>query len=106
MSTENDYERTEGLHQRDARCLDGRQLRALAKVAEGDERRQQDGQRQGLRHEREPHVPEELRQHLHREPLADEVVDIAPQELHHQHKLADEEGSHKEQPELLGDEYI
>ena len=43
---------------------------------------------------------------LHRDTLADELVDISPQELHHQHKLADEERSHEQQHELLNHEYV
>ena len=41
-----------------------------------------------------------------RKPLANQLVDIAPQELHHQHKLADEERSEEQQAELLGYEYV
>ena len=57
-------------------------------------------------HEHKSHVPEELRQNLHRETLANEFVNIAPQKLHHQHKLADEEGAYEEQSKLLGYEYV
>ena len=34
------------------------------------------------------------------------VVNITPQKLHHQHKLADEERAHKQYQELLGDKHI
>ena len=101
-----DDERAHGLHQRDAGSLDGCQLRALAQVAEGYQRRQQDGQREGLRHQHQSHIPEKLGHHLQRQALAYQLVHIAPQKLHHQHKLADEERRKKQQPELFGDEDV
>ena len=73
-----DDERAHGLHERDAGGLDGGELAALAEVAERDERRQQQGQRQRLGHEHQTHVPEELRHDLHRDALTDELVDVAP----------------------------
>ena len=39
----NDYQGAHGLHQRNTCSLNGRQLRTLAQVAKGDERRQQNG---------------------------------------------------------------
>ena len=41
-----------------------------------------------------------------RKPFSYQVVDILPQELHHQHKKADEERSEKQHPELLTDKYV
>ena len=39
------------------------------------------------------HVPEELCQNAQRKAFSDKVINVSPQELHHQHKLADEERS-------------
>ena len=99
-------QRAEGLHQRNACGLDGREFRAFTQISECDERGEEDGQGQGLRHEHQTHVPKKLGQHLHRKALADELVDIPPQKLHHQHELADEKGTHKEQAKLFGYEDI
>ena len=92
------------LEQGDACRLDGCQLAALAQVAVGDERTEQDGQGEGLRHHDQGHVPEKLRQHINGETLADKRIDIAPQKLHHQHEEADEERAGKQLAELAGDE--
>jgi len=43
---------------------------------------------------------------VERETFTYQLVDISPQELHHQHKLADEERSHEKQSELLGDKDV
>jgi hypothetical protein len=59
-----------------------------------------------LRHHHQRHVLEELGKDIHRETLADEVIDITPQKLHHQHKEADEEGAREKQQKLPGDKYI
>ena len=99
-------ERTERLHQRNACCLDGRQLAAFSQVTESDERRKQNGQRQCLRNKHQAHVPEEFCKDFERKTFTDKLVDITPKELHHQHKLADEESTHKQQAELLGYKYV
>ena len=101
-----DNERTESLHKRYAGSLDSRKLRTFAHIAKGDKRRKQYGKRQSLRNKHQAHVPEELGKNFHRQALAYKLVDITPQELHHQHKLADEEGSYEQKAKLLGDEYI
>ena len=49
---------------------------------------------------------EELGHDVERETFTYQLVDISPQELHHQHKLADEERSHEKQTELLGDKDV
>ena len=103
---DDDDEPAEGLHQRDAGGLDGCQLRRFAKITKCDEARQEDGQREGLRHQHQAHIPEELRHDFQRQTLAYQFVDVSPQELHHQHELADEKGSGKQLQELLGYKYI
>ena len=97
-----DNERTHGLHQRHAGSLDSRQLRTFAQIAKSYQRRQQDSQGESLRHQHQTHIPEELRQHFHGKALANQLIDIAPQKLHHQHKLADEERGHEQQAKLFG----
>ena len=103
---DDDHKRAERLHKRYARSLDGRKLAALAQVTEGDKRRKQDGQRKRLRHEHKTHIPEELGQHVHGQTLTDELVDIAPKKLHHQHELTYKERSDKEESELFCDKFI
>ena len=105
-SHRNDDERPESLHQRYACGLDGCQLRAFTQITEGDKCRQKNSQRQSLRNKHQGHIPEELCHDFHGQSLTNKVVDISPQELHHQHELADEEGSHKEKTKLLGYENI
>ena len=61
---DDDNQRTEGLHQRDTSRLDSRQLRTLAQITESYQRRQQDGQRERLRHQHQSHIPEELSHNL------------------------------------------
>ena len=100
------YQRTERLHQRYSGSLYSCQLTAFAKVSEGDKRGQKDSKRQCLWNEHKAHIPEELRQHLHRKSFTNQFVNVSPQELHHQHELADEECSHEEHTKLFGYEYI
>ena len=104
--TGDDDERAHRLHQRDACRLDGSQLRALAQVAVCDQGRKKDGQRECLWHQSQAHIPEELCQYLQRQTLANQFVDISPQELHHQDEEADEKRSHEKQPELLSDKDV
>ena len=94
---DNNDDGTHALHQRNAGSLDSRQLGTLAKIAIGYQRRQQNSQRKSLGNKHQSHVPKELGQHIHGKSLADEVIDITPQKLHHQHKLADEKGGDKQQ---------
>ena len=101
-----DDQTAERLDQRNAGRLDGRQLGTLAEVAVGNKRGEEDGQRKGLRHHHQAHVPEELSENIHGQSLADQVVDIPPQELHHQHEQTDEECPGEEHAELPGYEYV
>ena len=75
---DDDYQRAERLYQRHSRCLYCRQLTALAEITECHQRCQQYSQRQGLWDEHQRHIPEELGQYLHRQSLADEVIDVFP----------------------------
>ena len=101
-----DNEGAECLHQRDAGGLDGGELARLAQVAEGDERGEQDGQGESLRHHHLRHVPEKLCHDVEGETFADEGVDVFPHKLHHQHEEADEECAYEKQAKLLDDEYV
>ena len=80
--------------------LHGQELEALAHVAERNEGREQHSQRKGLGHEGLAHIPEELGEDFERKPLADELVDVAPGELHHEDKEAYKESSYENQQEL------
>ena len=80
--------------------------RTLTEVSENNQRTQQDGQRQRLREQHQSHIPEELGHNVEREAFTNQLINISPQELHHQHKLADEERSHEKQSELLGDKDV
>ena len=101
-----DDERPEGLHQRDSRSLDGRELTALAQVAKSDKRRKQQCQRKRLGYEHQAHIPEQLTHNVESQTLAYQFVYKLPQKLHHQNKEADAERTAEEQAELPEDEYI
>jgi hypothetical protein len=51
-------------------------------------------------------IPKELRKDFHGQAFSDEFIYITPKELHHQHKLADDEGRQKQQTELFGNKYV
>ena len=77
-----------------------------AQVAEGNQRGEQNGQRKGLRHHHQRHVPEKLSEYVEGETLADEGIHVLPHELHHQHEEADEKGAYKKQRKLLDDHHV
>ena len=63
----------------------------LAEVAETHQRSQQQGQRQSHGDESDRHISKQFSQHIHFQPLANEIVDIKPQPLHEQNEQHDEE---------------
>ena len=89
-------ERTHHLHQRNARRLHGRKLEPFAEVAERHKGCKQDGQRERHGHHSEGGVEEQLAYHVHLQPLAHKLVDIAPEELH-QHDEQTDKKRHQEQ---------
>ena len=99
-------ENADGHHdapQRNAGRLHGRQFQLLAHISERNERSQQNGQRQSHRHQRDAGIPEKFGQNLHRQTLADQIIDITPKELHNQHEKTHKKRSHKKQQELFED---
>ena len=89
-------QRLHDLEQRDARCLQRRKLEFLAEIAERHQRRQQHGKRQRHRHHSQRSVEKQLADHTHRQTLAYNITDKAPQKLHHHNEEADKK-SHGEQ---------
>ena len=87
-------------HEGNAGRLHRKEFEVLAHVSESDERGQQNGQRQRRGHQAHTHIPHEFAEHNGREPLAHQVVDISPHELHDKHEQTNEESPHKELQEL------
>ena len=100
------HNRAHDAQQRYARCLHGQQFETFAHIAKRNQRGKEDGQRQSLRHERLPHVPEELRKNFKRQALANQFVHIAPRELHHKDEEADKECAEKDKQELFQNKAI
>ena len=96
-----EHQRAHDAEERNAGSLHGQQFEGFAQVAEGDERSQQQAQRQCLRHERDAHIPEKLRQNVDRQALANQFVHITPRKLHHEDEEAYEESPCKNEQELL-----
>ncbi len=71
-------------------------IEPLAQVAECHQRRKQYGQRQRHGHHRQRGIKKQLAYHMHFQALADQIVDIAPQELHQHYEQAYEK-RHQEQ---------
>ena len=93
-------------NQRYARCLDGQQLQAFTQIAKRNQARQQDGQRQRRGHQRLDGIEEELRIHIHRQPLTHQVIDVLPQKLHHDDKRADAERACKQREEIPQNKHV
>ena len=87
-------------HEGNTGGLHRKEFEVLAHVSESDERGQQNGQRQRRGHQAHTHIPHEFAEHNGREPLAHQVIDISPHELHDKYKQTNEESPHKELQEL------
>ena len=84
-------ERPDDLGQRHARRLHGQQFVVLAEVAHGHDGRQQHRERQSHGDHVGHGVAEQFDDDPRAEALAHQLVDVTPQEIHHQHEHDDEE---------------
>ena len=91
-----DNQRPHDLQQRDTGRLDGQQLQPLAQIAEGHQRSQQDGQRQGHGHHGHGSIEKQFGQNRHFETLPYHLIDVPPQKLHEYDEEADEECHQKQ----------
>ena len=71
----------------------------LAQIAKCHQRSQQDTQRQCQRQQTQCGMEEKLSYQVHAQALANQLVDVTPQELHHHDKEADAEGHQKPRQE-------
>ena len=85
-------QRQEDAPERDAGSADGHQLAALAELTDGHRGGEQGRERQGERQGQAAHAPEqEFQDRADAQALADQLVDVEPEGLHHQDEDYDEE---------------
>ena len=85
--TDEDEQRLGDAHEREPGGLHGQQFVVLAQVAHRHDGGQQHGQRQHVGHG----VGHQFDDDAGAQPLAHQLVDVAPHEVHHQHEHDDEE---------------
>ena len=83
----------------DPRGFECKELKALTQIAQRHQRRQQDTQRERHRDEGEGRIEDDLQQHEATQSLADQLIDVAPEELHHHDEPAHGEAHHEERDE-------
>ena len=84
-------QRTHDFRQGDAGRLEREQFVILAHVAHRHHGGEQRGQRQHHRDQRDGRVHHQFQNHVHAEPFADQLVDVAPHELHDENEKHYEE---------------
>ena len=94
-----EHDGTDDAVEADARGFERKELKTLTQIAQRHQRRQQDTQRERHRDEGEGCIEDNLQQHEATQPLADQLIDVAPEELHHHDEPAHGKAHHEERDE-------
>ena len=101
-----DKQRPHKACERDAGAFNSNEFVEFAHVAEGHDAGQKDAEGQGKRHQCCAHVEQQLEDHPGAQTLADELVHVKPEKLHHKHEERHEKRNDKWANEGPDDEQV